>query len=212
MKSARVELRACRTNSTDSSTKFSLETRTFQLACRSNRSVCLAQTARPRSADGDGHNINLGEEVSMHDDGTANTAELQKPSSSKAAISEIAKTSATSPLGMTQFIAAKDVQEKLRCSRAMAYRHLKQATGKTGRGLLRAPVEVWEDYARRVFGCDSTETVRSGTRTSKLVVGASRGVRGAQIEKLLKRSAGSGSATWQIRPTQPRRKRPSATQ
>lgn len=56
-------------------------------------------------------------------------------------------------LGLTQYVSAREVQDSLGCSRAHAYVHLRSAIGRTtGRGMLRAPREVWEAYARRIFG------------------------------------------------------------
>jgi hypothetical protein len=53
---------------------------------------------------------------------------------------------------LTKFVSANDVQRVLGCSKSHAYEHLRRATGKTGGGLLRASVEVWEAYARSMFG------------------------------------------------------------
>jgi hypothetical protein len=59
-------------------------------------------------------------------------------------------------LDLAGYVRAKDVQQALGCSLSHAYEHLRRATGKTGRCLLRAPVEVWEAYARLTFGAHAT--------------------------------------------------------
>jgi hypothetical protein len=67
-------------------------------------------------------------------------------------------------LALTKFVSANDVQRVLGCSKSHAYEHLRRATGKTGRGLLRASVEVWEAYARSMFGGGSTAAGATATK------------------------------------------------
>ena len=147
----------------------------------------------------------------MQDDDTANTVEQQKPSSLTSTVARAAK-GATTSAGLTQFMTPKEIQEALECSRASAYRHVRRASGKTGRGLLRVAFEDWERYIGRKLRCGSSETEKPGTRISRLEVSDKGGARAARTGKRPKLSLDSGNAIWLIRPTQPRRKRPSATQ
>jgi hypothetical protein len=146
---------------------------------------------------------------------TAQIADAQT-SSSGAPEGDVPGNASTRPMpsvDITIFVDAEDVQRALKCSRTSAYGHLRKATGRTnGRGMLRAPVSVWEEYVSEVFGCDSTNTGRPGTRTSRLAVSAKGGARAARTGKQLKQWLESGSEKRLIPITQPRRKRPSAMQ
>jgi hypothetical protein len=94
-------------------------------------------------------------------------------------------------LELTAYVSAKDVQQALGCSMSQAYVHLRRATGKTGRGLLRAPVDVWEAYSHRLYGVDGAAvnkvgSVRGGRSRSSITLSADKdGERIQAIEKRL---------------------------
>lgn len=62
--------------------------------------------------------------------------------------------SAARVLPITIFVSVEDVIAALRCSRSLAYDHLRRASGRPAgtRGLLRVPSLRWEDYLREQQG------------------------------------------------------------
>jgi hypothetical protein len=99
----------------------------------------------------------------MHHDSTDNATEQQGHASAiftRTADMSGAKTSA----GLTQFMTPKEIQDALKCSRASAYRHVRRAAGKAGRGLLRVAFEDWERYPRNHVGSDPRSRTHCRTR------------------------------------------------
>src|SRR5258708_21045422 len=78
---------------------------------------------------------------------------------------------------LTIWVGVKDVMHALGCSRSTAYEHLRRASGRSSgrRGLLRVEANVWERYAKEVFGCGSTSEVALGGALSTSMAGASTG-------------------------------------
>ncbi len=64
------------------------------------------------------------------------------------------ETEKKSRVPITGFVSYRDVMEAIRCSKSAAYRHLRKAVGRPNgtHKALRAPVDMWERYARRTLG------------------------------------------------------------
>src|SRR5438128_588726 len=72
---------------------------------------------------------------------------------------------------LTQFVDAQVVRGLVRCSRSMAYKHLRAALHEGGIAhepgtQLRASALIWERYAQRRFGCPSPESTLACTASS----------------------------------------------
>jgi hypothetical protein len=117
-------------------------------------------------------------------------------------------------LPMTRWVTARDVVEHLGLKRSLAYKHLLRAAGQNRKKgtALRVPIEVWESYAKKVFGSEVESKwpniygkgMASGTGPSISTAAASSGPPAARRNRQLGPFSPTGSTDRQIRIVQPR--------
>lgn len=99
----------------------------------------------------------------------------------------------------TTLLTPEDIRAALKCSRSTAYAHMRRALGRgPGEGgLLRIHPDVWEQYARTLWG-NSSETKAAPRSTRRP---ATRG------QPRLRLIVDNDTSAGGIRPTQPRTKK-----
>src|SRR3954454_812903 len=115
---------------------------------------------------------------------------------------------------LERHIGWREVAAQLPCSRATAYRLLREAVGRNdgALGILRCPLRKWESYLERRARCGatnrgSTRSDASGRRGSTLTGAVSNGARGSGPGALPPSLRVISSKPQRIPPAQPRKRR-----